>query len=1128
MLEIFRPLSLLLSFNHFRYKVVALLYIVLFSLLSGCDGGGCIYADDWGNKARINVTIPADQEYTKTGLTVYSGEPLFMRVGGLVDLCPDNLRIGTDTFPTQLVPDTKQWQNSGYRVSEGDFVTVLVEGSYQDRTGNAITDGRGLYMLIADVAEGSDAPDSTYDDDWWYGESNAYALNSPELKTIRQAPHFVELWNNGTLGVGAGFMGQVSNDGYVWFKYARTANPGDNQNRRQLNNSGEWNGRWSPWKGFWSKSDPECNLCTPETISLTCAGACVAALFAYGACVAGCAAGWASKCKSQERYPGYRLCRDLKGIFNTGGGTAWCGDSYTGGGSRGCHSWPANKDGYEINIGAGCPGSFGKYLYAYFANGNQDTPVRTQLFSPTGCNPANRDSCFPVFRDGRPVYTDSPYLNPGTPNFSMYYKENADFNSEGELVEDYKAPYTGRLWFKLQDDMYKPSDLVTMQKEGDRWKTADCSSSGTNCCIGPAECVDNPHANIKTADGSSLRPACNTTPAAGFERFGYDDAGAEVGNCRPARGYVGYSDNIGSYEVYVETTKIGSGFSAFLTGLVNSVRGILFGECMTDDSLSNASCFTKGYCIDRQPDEERCESDFGGTYVPGIGCTNGQAGFQYSEKQAGTTCPDGTRTVRSSLDYLYYCVKPTDYTEQKCADKGMLFSEGECVYDTRVTSGECVKEGGYWVPTRNDWKPGITQKLYNKFIAYTDQDGTDTANPFLNAVRASLLLYIIVFALFYMLGIIETPQKEFVVALFRILIIIQLISPASWDFFHRYLFTIFTDGMGELIVTVSGQFMGVMNNVGDNELIDPITGKQVLDPEGALPPQMEDESGNLVFDDDGNPVYGVITEDQMRPVKVGVEDPFAFVNQTIAMFFSPEVQGKLFGLFFSMFPIGIFFVLFIWWGMLTYVLAVVKAAILYIMAMLSIALLLAIAPIFISFMLFSRTRDIFEKWVMTLVNFLFQPVLVLTALALFNVFVYSALYMTLSYDVCWGCILHVQWDIPGIPIKFCVFWGYTTWGGAEDGAIPLGFYLIIIVLIMTNIAERMNDWMAKIAAELTSGDISTALSKLAGNMTNQLQAGAMAVGKMVSSRALGAMKGKDKKDDDTKKGEGSKGGSKKR
>jgi type IV secretory pathway VirB6-like protein len=1100
-------------FRHTYIKMAALL-LVVFSVLTGCDGSGCKYADDWGDKVSISVTVNADTEFTGTGITVYKDEPLFMRVGGVVDLCPDNTLLGSETVPTSIVPTTDAWQNSGYRVSAGDWVTIVVDGYYTDRTGNRIENGRGLYAIISDAAGGTSTVPGEYDDDWWYGRPNADTLNSTALKTASEAPEFFELWNNGTAGIGSGYMGTASRDGYVWFKYARTANPGDNANRRQLTNSGEWDERWSPWKGFYSWARPECPLCRHETIGTMCAASCspCAALFVgagicFVACVGGCWAAVEEVCRSKELSPGHRKCINDKDDFVVGAGSdRWCGENNNGGGDHsGCYDWPPNARGYDITIGAGCPGSAGKYLYAYFANGNQDAPVRRQVFTPMGCDPSNRATCTPVFRNGRPLYTDMPHVDASTPNFSMYYKTNSNFDSNGIMKDDVVSPYTGRLWFKIQDDQFKPSDLITRKKEGDAWRPADCSEGSSDCCVEPAECVDNPHFNILNSTGDAQRPACNSAVKSGYTRFGYDENGQELGDCRPARGYTGHSDNIGSYDVYIETTKIGGGFSAFLTGLVNTVRGILFGECMTDENMAEQSCFTRGYCMDARGGKNRCESDFSGTWVDGVGCTDGTAGCVYGDD---CTCSAGTTQTRSSLDQKFYCLKPMTYSEARCSELGMIYSDGDCVFDTRIGSGECRENGGTWVPTRNDWKPGIAQRMYNQLIAQTDVDGTRSTNAFLNAVRAALVLYIVLFAFSYMMGIVETPQKEFVFGVIRIAIILQLISPDSWEFFHYYLFTIFTDGMADLISMVSGQFMGVMSNVGDNVLIDPITGGPVLDAEGARPSQMLDTSGNPMFSADGAPIYDVVREEDMRVVKVGVNDPFSFANQTIAMFFSTESQSKLVGLFFSMFPLGMFYAIFIYWGMYTYVMALIKATILYILAMMAIALLLAVAPIFISFLLFSRTRGNFDKWAKQLMNFLFQPVLVLTALALFNVFVYSALYMTLHYDVCWGCVLRVEWPIPLIneTINFCVFYSYTTWGGAGDGAIPMGFYLILILIIMANVAYKMNDWMAKIAAELTSGDLSTALGNVASAMGDNIKGGAVAATKAAAKSTVSVVR----------------------
>ena len=106
-----------------------------------------------------------------------------------------------------------------------------------------------------------------------------------------------------------------------------------------------------------------------------------------------------------------------------------------------------------------------------------------------------------------------------------------------------------------------------------------------------------------------------------------------------------------------------------------------------------------------------------------------------------------------------------------------------------------------------------------------------------------------------------------------------------------------------------------------------------------------------------------------------------------------------------------------------------------------------------------------------LANYALQPVMVFMALAVFNVFVISAIYTMLNFKVCIFCIfsfLNLFCLVPTFP---------RVYGGGLD--FPTGVFMVLIFIIITNAMLKISDHMAKFIAEVTTGTSSTSLAKTA-------------------------------------------------
>ncbi len=77
-------------------------------------------------------------------------------------------------------------------------------------------------------------------------------------------------------------------------------------------------------------------------------------------------------------------------------------------------------------------------------------------------------------------------------------------------------------------------------------------------------------------------------------------------------------------------------------------------------------------------------------------------------------------------------------------------------------------------------------------------------NRFLNIIKMSLVLYIMVYGAEFMLGLTSVSSYDVIGRIFKIGVVVELFDPDHWDFFNDYFFKMFTDGSNFLVVSITG------------------------------------------------------------------------------------------------------------------------------------------------------------------------------------------------------------------------------------------------------------------------------------------------------------------------------------
>ncbi|WP_244068304.1 TrbL/VirB6 family protein [Ehrlichia ruminantium] len=229
---------------------------------------------------------------------------------------------------------------------------------------------------------------------------------------------------------------------------------------------------------------------------------------------------------------------------------------------------------------------------------------------------------------------------------------------------------------------------------------------------------------------------------------------------------------------------------------------------------------------------------------------------------------------------------------------------------------------------------------------------------FIQIVKALLVLYILINALFYFVGFAKSSIFELLVITLKIGIVMYVIGPNSWDFFHNHLFKLFTDAPIELINILTGQ-----------------------------------ESKNSTS--------------------------FAFLDMMLYRFSLSSSWLQMLSLFFTG-PIGWVSVTLIFWGLCVLFLTIAGAIITYLISIVLIGLLLSIAPFFIICILFKRTKAIFDAWIKSLVQTVMQPVIIFASFALLTETIDSIIQAMFNFESCDACVINPTINIGIIKITFCL------------------------------------------------------------------------------------------------------------
>lgn len=320
----------------------------------------------------------------------------------------------------------------------------------------------------------------------------------------------------------------------------------------------------------------------------------------------------------------------------------------------------------------------------------------------------------------------------------------------------------------------------------------------------------------------------------------------------------------------------------------------------------------------------------------------------------------------------------------------------------------------------NFWLDKSLKVIYGNFVSN---------NIFVLVIKSCLTIYIIFYAIGFMYGIIQASKLDFVIRLFKISLIVVLMSQYSWSFFGEFLVKLFREGSLYLVNLVLGNVGGELNLT---PLIEPL---------------------------DGSLFNWMILVKLITLLSFGI---FKLLNPLLVV----DVGEALIGLFSASYVFVIFY--FVLLAYFTYFFVFVEVLIMFVVAMLVAAIMIAIAPIFIIFILFNYTKSMFDNWLKYLLNIMLQPVIMIAAIVVLNQIVIYFMNSVFSFYMKWGCVNGVYIKLFGqvIDTGLCLMWWVPTEyiDSSVSDAKPLtGMSMLLSMFIKSLILYILVKLMGKIS-----------------------------------------------------------------
>jgi len=364
----------------------------------------------------------------------------------------------------------------------------------------------------------------------------------------------------------------------------------------------------------------------------------------------------------------------------------------------------------------------------------------------------------------------------------------------------------------------------------------------------------------------------------------------------------------------------------------------------------------------------------------------------------------------------------------------------------------------YKEATKDLTKESQSERMYKRITGF---------KVFQTTVTLSMVLMITFYGLGFMMGVTEMKQSDIIDRLIKIGLIYLFTSPIyGWLFFEKFFVTFFKGGTDYLTFLMASIF------ADDNSINEALS------------------KGNF---SDRSPL-------------------FASVDKVLGLYLINDVvHKKIAALLFYNF-IGIIYCVILYYCAITYIYAASNAILLYLTAQFFTSVLFIIGPFFFIFILFKQTKGFFDNWLNSLIGFSLQQIFVIFTLNIFNMLIYMATKMALSFRICWDNIWYLNsfgftmslfsfWTIQDAPPYINETTKISVNGELKNTSPSLT--MIILTWSMVTIMRSFLNTISDLAATLSGGIQASALGTNISQGASQALSKASALGSKVFDKAGG-------------------------
>ncbi len=330
--------------------------------------------------------------------------------------------------------------------------------------------------------------------------------------------------------------------------------------------------------------------------------------------------------------------------------------------------------------------------------------------------------------------------------------------------------------------------------------------------------------------------------------------------------------------------------------------------------------------------------------------------------------------------------------------------------------------------------------LFKNMTCYDGNNVGSCINLF-NYIKGLLSLYIMSYAMMFLLGMVQINQTDLVIRIIKISIVAGLLNEKTFDWFNHYFLDFILGFSDQIIANMSGYSLFASSN--------------------------------------------------------NISNPFMFMDTLISkILFSKIFPAQMMALL-SMGITGILFFIIVFVAVAILLLTAFRAIAIYLMAFFAVAILVGLAPLFLTFMLFDFTRYLFDNWVRFTFRYMIEPVILMAGIIILMQLFTIYLDITVGYSVCWKCALPIKIpfpSLPGLPAifsnleLFCINW-FSAWGlDTRSGMMGINMQHVAALVIIAYCMYGYLEFASKITVRLSSTTGPSA-TQMGGAMSGAIEQG---------------------------------------